>query len=572
MAENQRTKAAGESLLFLGVLIAILVVANVFVAKFNFGRVDMTESGRFSLADGSERLAGNLEDRMEIVAYFSENLPPPFNSTEREVRDLLDEYAAVSRGNIEVTFINPDDEEKQEAADRDGVRRVAHQKVENDAVSVVEGYRGLVIKHLGETKVIPVIQDTSGLEYTITMAIKEMVGEKTRIGVLTGHEGPTLEKGVSILRRALPTYELSEVSADAEIDSALSALLIVGPESEFTDVELRRINQYVMNGGSLGIFGGGAKLSLEGGEPGVETVDTKINTLLSPWGVSLGSDLVADWQCDRLPMNGGPMGMRIAVPYPPIPIVTFDEAQREHPALFRINQIRTAFSSTIDLTSAPQGVNVTVLGRTTENSWRITQEGNIALRPRRPQEWQSLQTADSGPFPVIAAIEGTLPNAFNAASSSETPSDITAPNQSASEVRVLVFGTSSILRDEFLPQVPPGAEEQVVPLLAPALNAIDWLAAESDLIAIRAKNVEDPALEVPSAVTTATEAAIAASEQGDEGGVNEAIEQRKDALKAWEGKKRSYRWLNTLGIPVLFGIFGIIRWRMRLARKGTVKL
>src|SRR3954469_17444413 len=151
MAMNKRTRAATESLAFLGVVGVCLVLLNVLGVYF-FGRLDVTGDSLFSLSDGSKAVVQKLEDNLEITAYFTKDLPPPFNATERYVRDILDEYQAASRGKLHVKFINPDSDEAREQAEADGVQKVAHQKVENDAVQVVEGYRGLVFTYLGAHK------------------------------------------------------------------------------------------------------------------------------------------------------------------------------------------------------------------------------------------------------------------------------------------------------------------------------------------------------------------------------------------------------------------------------------
>lgn len=573
--QKQRSNLATTSVTILLLVAGALVALNVVASYVNLGRSDWTDARLWSLSDGSRRLVSDLDDRMEITAYFTENLPPPFNSTEQYVRDILDEYAAASGGKVVVRFINPDEDEEREAAEADGIQRVAHQKIENDAVSVVEGYRGLVIRYLGETKTLPVIQDPTGLEYTITMAIKELVGEKTIVGVLSGHDGPSLAEGLSGLRDSLPTYELREVSASSPIDSALRALLIIGPTSEISEAELRNIDQYVMSGGSLGVFGGGIKLEIQTQEPSAETVDTGINRLLGRYGVELRSDVALDFQCSRAPM-AGPMGMQVAVPYPPVPVLTFDDTAMEHPALFRIPTAVWPFSSTLAVTTAPEGVSVEILARTSDNSWRDT-GASIQLRPRHPREWRP--GGDLGPFPVLAAIEGTLPSAFAG------EPEATGPARAEQPVRVLVSGTGAFMRDEFLPPS-QGGPRQLSGGLAFALNAIDWLAADDDLIAIRAKNVEDPALEIPAGVSDAERSAIEAEEQaleaaqgGDRASTEEAIserdealERRKEAMKAWDSKKAAYRWLNTLGIPLAFGLFGLLRWRMRNARRKTMKI
>jgi ABC-type uncharacterized transport system involved in gliding motility auxiliary subunit len=582
MATQKRPHLATASVTILLLVVGALVGLNVIASYVNVGRVDLTGNKLWSLSDGSRELVSDLGDRMEITAYFTENLPPPFNSTEQYVRDILDEYAAASGGKVVVRFINPDEDEEREAAEGDGIQRVAHQKIENDAVSVVEGYRGLVIRYLGETKTIPVIQDPTGLEYTITMAIKELVGEKTKIAILSGHEGPTLAEGLSALRDSLPTYEIEEVAATSPIDAeTFEALLIVTPGNEISEAELRNIDQYVMNGGSLGVFGGGLTLDIAGQEPSATTVNSGLNGLLSRWGVELRSDVALDFQCSRAPM-AGPMGMQVAVPYPPVAILTFEESAMEHPALFRIPTAVWPFSSTLALTTAPEGVNVEVLGRTSDNSWRDT-AASVQLRPRHPREWQP--SGDLGPFPVLVAISGELPSAFSEGMSS-AEGQPAGRSTSDGDVRVLVSGTGAFLRDEFIPQAGPDGQRQLSGGLAFALNAIDWLAADDQLIAIRAKNVEDPALEVPAAVSSAEEAALEAEEQamgaaqqGDQEGTENAIaereaalEERKEAMKAWDSKKSAYRWLNTLGIPFAFALFGVLRWRARNARRKTLTI
>ncbi|MEZ4255343.1 MAG: hypothetical protein R3A78_06450 [Polyangiales bacterium] len=117
--------------------------------------------------------------------------------------------------------------------------------------------------------------------------------------------------------------------------------------------------------------------------------------------------------------------------------------------------------------------------------------------------------------------------------------------------------------------------------VALALNAVDWLTQDSDLIAVRAKNVEDPAIDVPSDVQAAEDAArtaqdsvVAAAQVGDAANAekaskerDDALEKRKAALEAWEKRKRMYRWGNMVGIPLAFALFGVARWQLRQRRR-----
>ncbi len=569
MSSKLQRRTASESLIFLSFVGGTLILLNVLAAYLPSPRLDLTQNRLFSLADGSKRVAASLDDRLEITAYFTENLPPPFNATERHVRDLLSEYAAASNGRIIVRFVNPNDEAKQQAARADGVQPVAHQKIEEDQVAVVEGYRGIVLHFLDETRTIPVIQDTTGLEYTITSAIKELIGERKPIGVVAGHGSPTLQEGLTSLSSVLGLYELREVDASQEIDPGLAALLIIDPREPFSDDELRRIDQYVMRGGSLGIFGGSLAVDL-GGEtgPSARPIDSRLDGLVGPWGVHLESKLVADARCSRAPMRG-PMGLQVLVPYPPIPVLQLDAQQLAHPVMFRLASPMLPFVAPLEVGNPPDGVKMTVLARSSEDSWAMS-GSLISLEPRNPRDWQ--MTSDAGPFDLIVAIEGKVPSAYAAPIDEDAATAIQAPPTAERDVRILVAGTSTFLEDSFMPPRPQQGDVQMNAALALALNAIDWLAADSDLIAIRAKTIEEPALDIPDSVLTAEDTALTAAEEGDEAGVASALAERKAAIESWDAKKRGYRWINTLGVPFLVVLFGLFRWRQRSNKKKTLKL
>ncbi|MFT3928002.1 MAG: GldG family protein [Myxococcales bacterium] len=575
MAMNKRTRAATESIAFLGAVAGILVLLNV-LGVFFFGRIDVTKNKLFSLSDGSKRAVAGLEDNLEVTAYFTKDLPPPFNATERYVRDLLEEYAAASKGKLKLRFVNPaESEELAKQAEAEGVQRVAHQKIENDAVQVVEGYRGIVFNYLGERRAIAAVSGTEGLEYDITQTLRELAGEKTKIGVLTGHEGATLAQGLTALKQLLPTYDMVEVSAANSIDKALQALLVVAPETPLTDDELRNIDAYVMNGGSLGVFGGSLKVKQEQAELTATPVESGLNRLLEKWGVKLGNHVVADAQCGQAPLRTQ-FGIQLPVAFPPVPVIAFDDEQSKHPASYKLDQVYLPFGAELKETGelkADKDAKVTVLARTTKNSWLLGGE-SIDLKPRHPREWVLGQ--DRGPFPVAIAVEGKLPSAFRAeaVSSAEgaAPQGPRGPERAAVPVHVLVVGSSGFLRDEFLP--PPGrsGEREINSTIAFGLNAIDWLAQEDALIAVRAKSVEDPLIEVPATVKEAEAEIKDAAKQGDESGAQAALDKRKSALDNWDQAKGRYKLLNVALMPLLLLGFGLLRWQSRKKKRKNIAL
>jgi hypothetical protein len=279
----------------------------------------------------------------------------------------------------------------------------------------------------------------------------------------------------------------------------------------------------------------------------------------------MASKIVADAQCSRAPMRG-PLGLQVLVPYPPIPVLQLDATQLQHPVMFRLASPMLPFVAPIEIGDAPKDSHVTVLASSSRDSWTMSGP-TIPLEPRNPRDWQ--MGSDAGPFTLMVAIEGKLPSAY-AAPIDETA--IQAPPIAERDVRVLVAGTSTFLEDSFMPPRPSQGDVQMNAALALALNAVDWLAADSDLIAIRAKTIEEPALDVPDSVLAAEGTALTAAEQGDEQGVEAALAERKSAIESWDAKKRAYRWLNTLGIPFLVALLGLLRWRQRSNKKRTLRL
>ncbi len=562
MASNQRTRAATESISFLLITAGILIGLNAIFAILPPVRIDWTADNVYTLSSGTKRLTRSLTDRLTVTAYFSEDLPPPFNATERYVRDILAEYQSAAEGKMVVTFISPDTESEKEQAQEDGVQAVRHEAIRPDGAQVVEGYRGLVMKYLDRTEVIPVIQDTSGLEYAITMALKKLVGERRTIGVISGHDGPTLSEGLSAIRTCAPLYDFEEVSATEELSDEMAAVMVVGPETQLSEQELTNIDDFVMDGGALGVWGGGFKLDLETQAPVAQPVDTNLNSLLRSYGVVMSDGIVLDRQCLVVPMRDPRGGIRRAA-QPPIIIVGFDEAQREHPISYNLEDTWAPFASPLELTEGAD--NATIVARSSEESWVETGESiNLA------GGWQPRA---EGPFPLMAAVEGTLESAFE-------------EGRTSTETRVLVSGSSFMIRDEILSQIAREGQCPMVGSVAVALNSLDWLAQDSDLIAVRAKQVSDPPIRVPENVEQAEEEALEATRdavealsEGDQESLDSAVAEReaaveraKAAKEEWEVKQAQYRWGNILGAPFLFALFGVVRWRMRQARRKTLKL
>jgi len=312
------------------------------------------------------------------------------------------------------------------------------------------------------------------------------------------------------------------------------------------------------------VFGGTQKIKQEQSELTATKVESGVNTLLEKWGVKMGSEVLADARCARVPYVNS-MGQQIPAEFPPIPIISFDEEQSKHPIAYRLDQVIMPFGATLSQTDALKGdkeVTATVIARSSERAWLIEGD-NVDLKPRSTREWR--MSNKRGVFPVAIALEGKLPSAFAGAAPR-------GPARAIKSVHVFVVASSGFVRDEFLPPADRANPADLNRAVAFGLNGADWLAQEDELIAIRAKSVEEPMIEVPATVQEAEEELKSAASEGDRSGAEAAVVKRKEALEDWDAKRSRIKLINIALWPLLFIAFGLVRWQLRRKKRANISL
>ena len=178
-AQPLRTGLRGlEIVLFLGAVIMI----NVSSASGLFQRLDLTESGLYSLSPPSIDAVSALREPLTIRAFFSPNLPAPYNTVEQAVRDLLEEYAVYGGELFNYQFISMGAEEvgQEEAIANEELARqyliypIQIERLERDEVTLSTAYTGMALIHGDLIETIPSITDSDQLELTITEAITKL--------------------------------------------------------------------------------------------------------------------------------------------------------------------------------------------------------------------------------------------------------------------------------------------------------------------------------------------------------------------------------------------------------------
>ena len=185
--ESRRRQAIISVLLVAG----ILIVLNVIAVKVFF-RWDLTPNKIYTLSDASKSIVTRLDDKLVVKAYFTDNLPAPYNNNRRYLQELLDDYRNASDGKITYEIISPSDQDELEKeAQKYGIQPVQVQTVKNDRAEALKAYMGMVLLFGGKQEAIPFIGSTENLEYEITGVINRLTQpELKKIGILSGNGMP----------------------------------------------------------------------------------------------------------------------------------------------------------------------------------------------------------------------------------------------------------------------------------------------------------------------------------------------------------------------------------------------
>lgn len=610
--QEHRRKAAAQTGLYILVIAAIAVVANLLGAKA-YKRWDATKAERYTLSTGSGRLIRSLTSPVQVDAYVKRGLPQ-LDAFVRDLTDLLKEYERNGNGKFKFTIIEPNTDELRAQAKEAGLTETpfgeANQTGEDQA-SITQGYMGLVLKYGSEKTVIPQIMQAEGLEFWITNKIREIRDKaenvKHRIGVVTGKDefklndtnlvakqgkgggSPSMQ---GIIEQAFPFYKIEELDLKggaAAIDKDLVGILITQPQKDYDEKELRRIDEFLMLGGkALVVYASAVTMKANDATMNATLSLHGLDKLLPGYGIKMNKDAVFDYGAQfriGVPTQGGVVTIR----HPGIAHVVADPRfdsendkllDTSFAGFFRMDEAIFPFPSSLTLEKGkqPADVKISAVARTTPATSVVTSDTvDMKLRkdwdPKPPQEQRV----------IAAAAVGKLKSAF-----AGSPSDEIKPAERApTESRVLVVSSSEFLTNPFAyagngpelggqfamfggvggdPQLQMFAQPYTKYLTSTILslkNTLDWMAGDSDLVAASAKLIGDPNLTYSNI-----------SKPKFKAGDDEAEAKRKDEeyRTARKSMQTNVQWTLTFGVPVLFAAFGLLRWRQRQSQRDLLKI
>jgi ABC-type uncharacterized transport system involved in gliding motility auxiliary subunit len=505
-------------------LAAIALAAVIFVAlniavdsTITTARVDLTQNGLFTLSKGTRNTIAKLQEPITLKFFYSKHVAADYaqiSAYAKRVRDLLQEYAALSHGNIRFEEIDPEPfTPAEDEAVADGLTGAP-----TDSGDMV--YFGLVGTNTidGRQTIAFFNQNREAfLEYDLTQLIYRLsTPKKPVLGVITALPLDTGPGGVmaAMQGRAQPYVAYQQLvdeydtrmlrGAFDRIPADIDVLLIAQPP-QLSDAQRYAIDQFVLRGGRVLVFvdpDSGLAAPGQGFDPQAGApVVSNLPRLFKAWGIAFNaSSVVADLDlAQRVQVSADPRDP-VAI-YPIWLHLTADDFDHSDPL--------TANLQTLNLATA--GALTPVKGASTTFTPLIHSSKRAALIPgeeaRTVTQPRALlaQIRPTGKDYVIAArISGPVKTAFPDGLPADVKSADSGANKeplppqlksSKADANIIVVADSDIFDDRFWVRVQSAFGQQVATPFADngafIVNAVENLMGSNDLISLRTRATND---------------------------------------------------------------------------------
>lgn len=522
-----RKIASGTGLLFgLILFIASVILVN---SVFTNWRVDLTENKLFTLSQGTLNIINDLEEPISLKFYFSQNELTGFNpgmlNYGMRVRDLLEEYATKSNGNIQLSIIDPEPFSEEE----DEALGYGLQGIQVNAAGD-RAYFGLIgANSTDDEATIPLFQanQQASLEYDITKLIyglaypkKPIVGVISTLPIL-GNEQAQLETW-AVVKNLYEFFDIENISLKAtEINPEIDVLMIVHPKN-FKEPILYAIDQYLLSGGKAMIFldplAEGDTAQPAADNPNVlPDLDSDLDPLFEVWGINVIKEKIAgDSNAAMRVQARGAKGPE-EVSYLPWLSLGKENFNQEDFSTNSLNVINMGTAGIIEKTE-DSDINITPLIETTLQSMRL--ERDLILFQRDPKVMMDNFKSEERKQTLIARVSGSVNSAFPEGKPNLSEDEHVEEDKNfraEGEINLIISADTDILRDLFWIR-----EQTMFGMSIPQpiadngsfiINSIDNLSGNTDLISLRSRGVFARPFEKVEAIRREAEAQFREREQ-----------------------------------------------------------
>ncbi len=474
-------------------------------------RWDMTDDKHYSLSEASKTLLKQTDEPIEVTLLLDGDLNAGFRRLKKATEETVAEMNVF--GNVQCTKYNI----QSHAADSFGLRPIViHEREQNGKTAQTTVYPYALMSYKGKRAVVTLLKNTRGLsgEENLNASIEQLEfafmealhllqqTETPRVAILEGHGEPD-EAHTYDLMAALSKYfqvdrgqiaNSQELRANSHILDGYKAVLIVSPQTAFSDAERFVIDQYIMRGGAVlwalnGVRFSEQVLQSEGFTP-IVPLDLGLTDMLFRYGVRVNPALVQDVQCLPIPVNvsSDPSQPNLQpMPWTYAPLLLTSQGS---PITKNMGQVMSTFVSPIDAVGGEDGIEKRILLATSTASRVTATPGEVNLNDMNPD----LNAFQYQYVPIAVSMEGSFSSAFAHRMVPEGVDTDEPIRKSSPRTRQVVIGSGSILLNEMQKNqaLPMGYDRYSGMQFSNrdfAANAVLWLTDGEGLISLREKSV-----------------------------------------------------------------------------------
>ena len=373
-------------------------------------RWDLTDDKHYSLSESSKKMLSILDHRAEVTLLLGGDLNAGFRRLKKATEETLEELAVYADIRVKDGWSAA---QENGLIDSLGLRPIViHEREQNGKTAQTTVYPYAIIEYNGKRAVVTLLKNTRGLsgEENLNASIEQLEfafmealhllqqTETPRVAILEGHGEPdeahtydlmsALSKYFQVDRGSVTMNELTNERVNVHILDGYKAVIVLNPQTAFSEAERFIIDQYIMRGGAVLWSLNGVKLSeevlqREGFTP-ILPLDLGLTDLLFRYGVRVNPALVQDIQCLPIPVNvsSDPEQPNLQpMPWTYAPLLLTSQGS---PITKDLGQVMSTFVSPIDAVGGEDGIEKRVLLATSTASRVTATPGEVDLNDLNP--------------------------------------------------------------------------------------------------------------------------------------------------------------------------------------------
>ena len=491
------TKKQATTITLLTIIAFVLVI---MVSSRLWFRLDITKNKTYTISAVSRNLHNEIPDQVRITYFVSDRLKS-IHTLPGEIEDLLNEFAAYSRGKIRFISRDPVKSNMVQFTEQFGIVPLQYQTMEQDQASIVTVYTGITIEYLDQIDVLPMVfSRESGapstletLEYDLTSRIRSLVrGSARTLGIIVGDTNRRWDDDYRVLQGSFlqAGYQPRLLTWGEEIPESIPALFVLGGVEDLHETALYQIDRYIQTGGRVLFTVKGVHVDISGNLEARLMVDGGLLEMLEWYGVGVLPELVSDVTALTMQYQtqtaSGMRQIRL-IQYPQWIRVRNENRNPDHPVSANFAGLDLYWASPLYLIER-EGVTAAPLFSSTRDAWTMREPFQIS--PELAGMMNRDAASTSGRKILGASLSGIIPSFFADKPKPFLSDETELPDMpfEARPARLIIVGEIDFATS-FL-GVTNGQHN-----LDFLVQTADWLSNDDDIIGIRPRTVSTERLD-----------------------------------------------------------------------------